>query len=44
MPAELGLHVSRVMVVMVMMAVDDNFRNSGMRELLEMIGWLVEQQ
>lgn len=38
MPAELGLHVSRVMVVMVVMAIDDNFRNGEMRELLEITG------
>lgn len=38
MSAELGLHVSRVMVVMVVMAIDDNFRNGEMRELLEIIG------
>lgn len=38
MPAELGLRVSRVMVVIVVMAIDDNFRNSGMRALLEIIG------
>ena len=34
MAAELGLHVSRVMVVMVVMAIDDNLKHSGVRELL----------
>lgn len=44
MPAELGLHVGRVMVVMVVMAVGDYFRDSGVRERLGMIGGLVEGQ
>lgn len=38
MPAELGLQVSRVMVVLVVIAIDDNFGNSGMRAFLEIIG------